>query len=136
MLVWLVPRVGPLVTGVHVAVGAVARRRHLAQRHHLQPVLLARRHAVHYGQSAAGESAVGLIVTSGGRRKEKRRDNGLQKVPTDNSQQCFFPSADICGFSTRHRTPCVNTPDSAQNNDGSNTTLTAAKSIFTSSTGD
>lgn len=47
VLVWLVPCVGPLVTRVHLAVGTVALRRNLAQRHHLQPVLLARRHAMH-----------------------------------------------------------------------------------------
>lgn len=47
VLVWLVPCVGPLVARVHLAVGAVALRRNLAQRQHLQPVLLARRHAMH-----------------------------------------------------------------------------------------
>lgn len=47
VLVWLVPCVGPLVARVHLAVGAAAQRRNLAQRQHLQPVLLARRHAMH-----------------------------------------------------------------------------------------
>lgn len=73
MLVWLIPCVGPPVTRVHVAIGAVALRRDLAQRHHLQPVLLARRHAMHYGQSATRESAVGLIVTSAQRQRETER---------------------------------------------------------------
>jgi len=70
VLVWLVPCVGPMLTRVHVTVGALAN---LAQRHHLQTVLLARRHAMHYRQSAAGESAIGLVVTSARRQREMER---------------------------------------------------------------
>lgn len=52
-------RVRALV-GLRFDVRAVALRRDLAQRHHLQSVLLAaRRHAVHHGASA-----VGLVVAS------------------------------------------------------------------------
>lgn len=87
----------PVVTAsfVVLVVRAVARWQSLAQRNHLQPVLLAGRGAVHQRQSAAGESAVGLVVASTG--KANRIGLFLKSLYLHTTRLCrrrlFFPAA-------------------------------------------
>lgn len=124
VLVWQAPCVRSLVTRVHVAVKAVALRRNLAQRHHLQTVLLAGRHAMHYRQSAAGEGAIGLVVTSAQRQREMERKvrhvfikrcccidaHPLSTLPSLHTPLWFFLSAKLCLNTLNQWSPIVRDP--------------------------